>query len=387
MESNNKASYTDRSVGQTLDKKVLNQMAWRSCFLQASFNYERMQAAGWLYAIIPGLKKIHTNKDDLAVSMGHNLEFFNTHPFLVTFVMGIVLSLEQQKADVQTIRSVRVAAMGPLGGIGDAIFWLTLVPIAASIGCSLSIGGSIMGPIIFLVMFNVVQFGLRFWLMHWSYKLGTNAVGMMTSHAKEFTRSATILGTFVVGALIASFGKIVIGSTFAVSNTKVLVINDIIGGIMPKLLPLLLTFLLYLLIKKFKWTTVKCICLLVVISIAGSGLGILAKDDSKINATKAEYELNAKTMTDANALVKDDSDLETAGVQLKVDTEIATITSNINGIQPALLDKVKADKTALLAAMEKEDIKLITETLGSLNGSIANAHAAIDLVNTTANLR
>ncbi len=38
-------------------------------------------------------KKIHTNKDDLAASMDHNLEFFNTHPFLVTFVMGIVLSL------------------------------------------------------------------------------------------------------------------------------------------------------------------------------------------------------------------------------------------------------------------------------------------------------
>ena len=53
-------------------------MAWRSCFLQASFNYERMQAAGWLYSIIPGLEKIHTNKNDLAASMSHNLEFFNT---------------------------------------------------------------------------------------------------------------------------------------------------------------------------------------------------------------------------------------------------------------------------------------------------------------------
>lgn len=59
--------------------------------------------------------------------MSHNLEFFNTHPFLVTFVMGIVLSLEQNKVDIPTIRAVRVAAMGPLGGIGDALFWLTLV--------------------------------------------------------------------------------------------------------------------------------------------------------------------------------------------------------------------------------------------------------------------
>ena len=70
--------YEDLTPAPQLDQKTLNKMAWRSCFLQASFNYERMQAAGWLYSIIPGLEKIHTNKNDLAASMSHNLEFFNT---------------------------------------------------------------------------------------------------------------------------------------------------------------------------------------------------------------------------------------------------------------------------------------------------------------------
>lgn len=74
--------------------------------------------------------------------MSHNLEFFNTHPFLVTFVMGIVLSLEQNKVDIPTIRAVRVAAMGPLGGIGDALFWLTLVPITAGITSNMAINGN-----------------------------------------------------------------------------------------------------------------------------------------------------------------------------------------------------------------------------------------------------
>ena len=91
MESNN-TLYKDLTPAPKLDKKTLNKMVWRSLFLQASFNYERMQAAGWLYGILPGLEKIHTNKDDLSKSMTHNLDFFNTHPFLVTFVMGIILS-------------------------------------------------------------------------------------------------------------------------------------------------------------------------------------------------------------------------------------------------------------------------------------------------------
>ena len=104
-------NYKDQQPADTLDKKTLNKMVWRSLNLQGSFNYERMQAAGWLYGIIPGLKKIHKNDDDLAASMSHNMEFFNTHPFLVTFVMGIILSLEQNKVDIPTIRAVRVAAM------------------------------------------------------------------------------------------------------------------------------------------------------------------------------------------------------------------------------------------------------------------------------------
>ena len=168
--ASNATHYNNLTPAQPLDKATLNKMVLRSLNLQASFNYERMQAAGWLYCILPGLEKIHSdNKEDLELSMEHNLEFFNTHPFLVTFVMGIILSLEQQKADIETIRAVRVAAMGPLGGIGDAIFWFTLVPITAGITSNMAINGSLAGPILFLLIFNIVQFACRFFLMYWSY--------------------------------------------------------------------------------------------------------------------------------------------------------------------------------------------------------------------------
>ncbi|MGO3169118.1 PTS system mannose/fructose/sorbose family transporter subunit IID, partial [Senegalia sp. (in: firmicutes)] len=124
-----------------LDRKTLTKMAWRSLLLQASFNYERMQAAGWLYGMSPALEKIHKEKEDLSKSMKMHMEFFNTHPFLVTFVMGIVAAMEGNKNDTDTIRGIKVATMGPLGGIGDALFWLTLLPIAAGIGASLAIDG------------------------------------------------------------------------------------------------------------------------------------------------------------------------------------------------------------------------------------------------------
>ncbi|MGY3748872.1 PTS system mannose/fructose/sorbose family transporter subunit IID [Vagococcus acidifermentans] len=329
--------YHDLQPAEQLDDKTLNKMVWRSLFLQASFNYERMQSAGWLYGILPGLKKIHKDKDDLAASMSHNMEFFNTHPFLVTFVMGIVLSLEQNKADIATIRAVRVAAMGPLGGIGDALFWFTLVPITAGITANMAISGSVAAPFIFLLVFNVAQFAIRFFLMRWSYKLGTNAISLLTENAKEFTRAASILGVFVVGALVAttnagggtrlninipngttnearqittivpsedavskydeflykkdldgqltdelqegaSVSELASGEYEVVFNQNeekdvFINIQEILDGIMPQLLPMIITLVLFFFMSKYSWTPLKCIGFIMIIGILGSGLG------------------------------------------------------------------------------------------------------------------
>ena len=270
----NATSYTNLTPAANLDKKTLNKMVWRSLNLQGSFNYERMQANGWLYGILPGLLAIHgENTDDLKLSMAHNLEFFNTHPFLVTFVMGIVLSLEQQKADINTIRAVRVAAMGPLGGIGDAIFWFTLVPIAAGICSNMAIGGSIMGPILFLLIFNAVQFAVRFFLMHWSYNLGTKAIELLTANAKEFTHAASLLGVFIVGALTSNYGGTTVNMVIENGDSPI-VIQSILDGVLPKMIPLALTLGLYFLMKKKGWTPVLCIGALLVLGLVGALIGL-----------------------------------------------------------------------------------------------------------------
>lgn len=272
--------YQDLTPAPQLDKKTLNKMVWLSCFLQASFNYERMQACGWLWGMLPGLQKIHTNKEDLKASMAHNLDFLNTHPFLVTFVMGIVLSLEQNKADTATIRSVRISATGPLGGIGDALFWLTLVPITAGLTANMAMEGQIIGAVLFLIIFNAVQFAVRFGLMYWSYGLGTKAVTLLTSSAKEFTRAASILGIFVVGGLIANYGgtslRIVVGD-------PAINIQGLLDGVLPKLIPLLITLGIYVLIKK-GWTPVKCIILILVVGILGCAFGIWTGDSKAMDA-------------------------------------------------------------------------------------------------------
>lgn len=286
MESNVMTTYKDQTPAARVDNKTLNKMVWRSCQLQAAFNYERMQSAGWLWAMLPGLQKIHTNKEDLAASMTHNMDFLNTHPFLVTFVMGMVLSMEQQKVDIQTIRSVRISTAAPLGGIGDALFWFTLIPITAGMTANMAIEGSIMGPILYFIIAFGCEMALRYGLMYWSYNLGTTAVTMMTANAKEFTHAASVLGVFIVGALIANYGggtklgiSIPNGQTANEAGEMVDVfinIQEYLDKILPCLIALLFTLMCFVLIKKKNWSASKCIGLFLVIGIVGAIFGIWA---------------------------------------------------------------------------------------------------------------
>ncbi|MDO4589488.1 MAG: PTS system mannose/fructose/sorbose family transporter subunit IID [Fusobacterium sp.] len=267
--------YRDNSKEKVITKQDLNKMVWRSLFLQASFNYERMQAGGWLYSILPGLKKIHKNKEDLSNSMKLHLEFFNVHPFLVTFVQGLVLAMEENKESQDSIRGIKIALMGPLGGIGDALCWFTLLPITASIGVSLAKDGNIAGPIVFLLIFNFVHFFLRFFLMHYSYKMGVGAIEKLKNDTEYVTNGSLILGLTVIGGLIASFVNLKIATVVNLGNNVMVNIQqDVFDKIVPNILPLLYTLFMFYLLKKGK-KPITLILLTLVIGIAGRGLGIL----------------------------------------------------------------------------------------------------------------
>lgn len=274
MASKNNLQYVNTQPAQRVSKAAITKMIWRSCQLQAAFNYERMQSAGWLWAMLPGLEEIHTDKEDLATSMIHNMDFINTHPFAVTFVMGIVLSMEQLKSDVQTIRSVRISVAAPLGGIGDALFWYTLVPITAGLTANMAIEGSVVGPILYFIILFGCEMALRYGLMYWSYNLGMKAVSMMTEYADEFTHAASLLGVFVVGALIANYGGGTKLGIVLANGESPIVIQNYLDMILPCLLPLVITLLMYFLIKHKGWTPVKCILLILVMGIVGAMFGI-----------------------------------------------------------------------------------------------------------------
>lgn len=263
-----------------ITKKDLFGVFLRGFFYQFSWNYERMQALGYCWVILPVLEKIYANQPDkLQESVERNLEFFNTQPNMAMPIMGVSLSMEEMIArgediDGSAISSVKVSMMGPLAGIGDSFFWFTAFPIIAGIGVSLSTGGSLLGPLVFLIIWNVINIGTRYLGLFYGYKLGTNFVARMAEMnlMQRLSEGATIVGLMVVGVMTATMidvpFSLVIGE-----GEQAMTLASIFDSIMPNIVPLLLTLGIFRLIKKGR-SSVTILIAVILVSILGAVVGI-----------------------------------------------------------------------------------------------------------------
>lgn len=191
-----------------LTKRDRLNVFWRSQFLQASWNFERMQNVGWAYSMIPALKKLYTTKEDRAEALKRHLEFFNTHPYLAAPVLGVTLTLEEEKAagediDNAAIQGVKIGMMGPLAGVGDPIFWGTLRPVLGAFAAALALSESWMGPIIFFLAWNIIRMAFLWYSQELGYVQGGNITqnlggGLM----QKLTQGASVLGMFIMGVLV-----------------------------------------------------------------------------------------------------------------------------------------------------------------------------------------
>ena len=192
----------------TLSKNDRLKVWFRHQYLQGSWNYERMQNGGWCFSMIPAIKKLYSSKEDQIAALKRHMEFYNTHPYVSSPVIGVTLALEEDRAngapvEDAAIQGVKVGMMGPLAGVGDPVFWVTLRPLLGALGASLAMGGSIMGPILFFVAWNVIRLAFEWYTQEFGYKLGTSITkdlggGLMG----KITEGASILGMFVIGGLV-----------------------------------------------------------------------------------------------------------------------------------------------------------------------------------------
>lgn len=232
-------------------------------FNTAGWNWERMQHIAFALSMVPILKKLYPqDKEKYKDRLVSHMKFFNSEPQSSTVIHGITVALEEQKAKGEnipddTVDSVKAGMMGPLAGIGDSMIAALLNTLLLSIGLGLAFDGNIFGPIFFFVSYvGIVTLG-SWWIFRKGYQLGVSSISTMidSGTVNKFTEAMTILGLTVIGGLTATYVGL---STAIVFEGKTTIeIQGILDGILPKLLPLLLTIGIYYLITKKNISTVK----------------------------------------------------------------------------------------------------------------------------------
>ena len=255
----------------------LRRMFFRSMALEANFNFETWQNTGFAFSMLPALKKLYPDREAMAAALQRHLQLFNTSTYGSTLIIGLTAAMEEQNSrdpdfNSESINSVKLGLMGPLAGVFDSLFWGTLKVIAAGVGTSLALKGHLSGAVLFILLFNVPHLLLRYQLTFIGYRAGTRWLQQLarTHVMDKLTYGASILGLMVVGAMPATLMSLRTPLAFGGGDAGS-GLQGILDSIVPAILPLGLTFLVYYFIKKGVKTTYLLLGL-VVLGFVGSVL-------------------------------------------------------------------------------------------------------------------
>jgi mannose/fructose/N-acetylgalactosamine-specific phosphotransferase system component IID len=186
-------------------------MFFRSFLIQASWNYRGMLNLGFLFTIMPGLKRLYTKREDRIDAAERHFGFFNTHPYLASYAIGATLSAEEEslgegETSIDDVIRLKRSLCGPLGALGDNLFWSRWRPMCALIGVLGAYLWGIWGPVVFLIIYNIPHILVRYWGLHSSYR---DRISFVNELSGPVYRSAPALGermgSFFVGCLVVIF--------------------------------------------------------------------------------------------------------------------------------------------------------------------------------------
>jgi PTS system mannose-specific IID component len=247
----------EKRTTKKLSRKALQAVYWRGHTLEASFNYQNYQGSGYCYSMIPALKELYPEKEDMARALRRHYEFFNTTPQVSTLIFGISCAMEEEissdkSLEESSVNAIKVALMGPLAGIGDSLFQGTFRLIAAGIAAQIGLQGNPLAPIVFLLLYNVPHFIMRWYLMWSSYDLGSKFINRIykSNIMDKLTLCFGILGLTVIGAMTSSMVSVSTPLVIQFGQMEPLPLQSLFDEILPGLLPLAITWFTAWLLKK-----------------------------------------------------------------------------------------------------------------------------------------
>jgi mannose/fructose/N-acetylgalactosamine-specific phosphotransferase system component IID len=265
-----------------MDKKMFRTLFFGNLLNSLCFSMPKMMSPGTCFALIPWLRKLYPDKEQFTKAMVRHQPFFNCTPETSYFILGLVASMEREHSvdpdnfPPEPISAIKAALMGPLSGVGDAIFWVAVRTIATSVAISLAQGGSMLSPFVFLAIYHAFSTPTRWYCLKYGYSLGSKFVetAYESGIVDMLTTAATSIGLIMVGAMVATFVNLNTAIIIAGAGTKnPTLLQASLDSIFPKLLPLIASLLTLGAVRKRVNTTV-IILVILVMAIAGSAVGV-----------------------------------------------------------------------------------------------------------------
>lgn len=272
-------------TNKKLSKSAISKACTRhNLFLQICWNYERMQAAGYAYAMVPVIKELYDDNDERCRNLERHMQFYNTHPGASAVIFGADVALEESY-ETEMGDNLKVALMGPLAGIGDTIQAVLVNPPFAILAASLAVERNWLAPVMATLPILVLFF-LRWPLFNFGYKRSVNVIEDVSGSSgfEKLQVSASILGITVVGGFVPSMlkslvikwsPKVVLEGEEGAVIEGVSDIQKTLDSILPYMFPILVVAFCYWLIKIKKVTPLKTLLTLFVIMFAAGALGVI----------------------------------------------------------------------------------------------------------------
>lgn len=271
-------------LAKKLDKKDIVEAFWRwTFFSHANYNYERLEATGLVHAFKNVIKKLYgDDPEEYKACILRHMQFFNTEPHIGGVIPGMVLAMEEERANGapitdEAINGIKTGLMGPFAGIGDTLWQGTLTPILLAFGISIGASGNLLGPLVYTVLMFGIMFPVAYICWMQGYKLGAEGVQDILAGGalQKIITGASAMGAMVLGALTAQFVNVNCPAVVQIGEMQLNIQETVFDALFKGILPLAVTlFTLYLLQnRKMKSTTVMAI--LILIGVVGGFLGIL----------------------------------------------------------------------------------------------------------------
>ena len=241
------------------ERKQLRQLYFRSWPYGLLFCYSRLCGNAFEYALYPFINWLYPKVEDkekkLQALQRHD-NFFNNNAVMFPLCAALIAAMEKQRAenesfDPASIEAVKASLVGPLSAIGDTLFWVTWRVIAAGIGLQFALQGSVIGPILFFVLYNIPSISLQYYLFYTGYKLGTSFLTTATESGvlNKVINGISLVGLVMIGGMVAKFVNVPLVATFQMEGIKQSIL-DMFNGIFPGFLNLTFALVVLAVLRK-----------------------------------------------------------------------------------------------------------------------------------------